>query len=293
MRSEEEVITQILQFANDEQDIRLVAMNGSRVNKNIPADSFSDYDVVFFTDDVIKYTKNKDFLKQFGEILIMTAPDDNDLFPPTFNEGEGFIYLVLFTDGVRIDMQFRKLAFAHAYINEDSLTRVLLDKDKRIKTEIIPSDRNYHVRKPSEHTFQSCVDEFWWQYLNTIKSHLRGEFLLAVFYLNLTRNELNRLLVWKAASEESFDKSYGKEHHKMLDVISADTKNKLLQTFDTTSAMKLIRSLKLAGELFQQEIQIVGSSLGFSAKDHSGVVPAYLTAHGKTEEEVFYIKENY
>ena len=40
MRSEDQVLKQILDFANHDENIRVVVMNGSRVNPNIKKDIF-------------------------------------------------------------------------------------------------------------------------------------------------------------------------------------------------------------------------------------------------------------
>lgn len=55
MKTENQMMDLLIQFAKENQDIRLFAMNGSRVNPKIPDDSFKDYDVVFFTDNITKY----------------------------------------------------------------------------------------------------------------------------------------------------------------------------------------------------------------------------------------------
>lgn len=51
MRTENEVLTQLLDFANNEDKVRAVILNGSRVNPNLEKDIFCDYDVVFSVTD--------------------------------------------------------------------------------------------------------------------------------------------------------------------------------------------------------------------------------------------------
>lgn len=38
---------------------------------------------------------------------------------------------------------------------------VLLDKDSRLEREIIPTDQEYHIKKPSARSFDDCCNEFW------------------------------------------------------------------------------------------------------------------------------------
>lgn len=45
MRNEKEVLNQLLSFASNNDMVRAVLLNGSRVNPKVEKDIFSDYDV--------------------------------------------------------------------------------------------------------------------------------------------------------------------------------------------------------------------------------------------------------
>ena len=45
MRSEKQIYEMILNFAKSDERIRMVTLEGSRTNVNIPADDFQDYDI--------------------------------------------------------------------------------------------------------------------------------------------------------------------------------------------------------------------------------------------------------
>ena len=47
------------------------------------------------------------------------------------------------------------------YLKGDKLIKVLIDKDCRIKRDIVPTDIDYHVRKPSAREYDDCCNEFW------------------------------------------------------------------------------------------------------------------------------------
>ena len=50
MRSEKEVYDIVLNFAKTDKRIRMVTLEGSRTNTNIPPDDFQDFDITFFVD---------------------------------------------------------------------------------------------------------------------------------------------------------------------------------------------------------------------------------------------------
>lgn len=80
MRTETEIMTLILEQAKLSQHIRIVAMNGSRVNKEIEKDSMQDYDIAFIVDNLEYFINHQSWLEPFGKVLMMQRPDDFTLF---------------------------------------------------------------------------------------------------------------------------------------------------------------------------------------------------------------------
>jgi aminoglycoside 6-adenylyltransferase len=133
MRSEKEMLDLILHVAENDDNIRAVIMNGSRVNPHAKKDPFQDFDIVYFVRDVEPYKRNKTFISPFGDLMIMQTPEDM-IDPPAENDGH-YTYLMQFLDGNRIDLSLYSLDTIQSNI-ADSLTVVLLDKDH-----LIPSCR--------------------------------------------------------------------------------------------------------------------------------------------------------
>ena len=98
MRTAQEVMDAILGFAEENDNIRMVGMEGSRVNRNIPRDSFQDFDVTYFVTDSGQLTGDDGWLSRFGKIVMMQKPEDMELFPP---EEPGYSYLMIFEYGWR------------------------------------------------------------------------------------------------------------------------------------------------------------------------------------------------
>ena len=126
MRSEQEMLELIVDTAKKDERIRAVIMNGSRANPNAPRDPFQDFDIVYVVADVAPFGHNYEWIKRFGEIMIMQMPEDMQDPPPS--QDGGFTYLMQFTDGNRIDLMIYPLAKLHER-GKDSLSVILLDKD--------------------------------------------------------------------------------------------------------------------------------------------------------------------
>lgn len=252
-------------FFNENDDLRVFGMNGSRTNPNVVDDKFKDYDVVFFTDKVDKYVADRSFMKVFGEILLATEPGHDGLYLPEPLDVDGrHNFLVLYQSGLRIDWQFRPLKQLKGYLKEDTLTRIVGDKDGRVAKSLHPNDRQYWLGRPSEKTFNSSVKEFWWEFVNTLKAAIRQENFLAQFYLNLTREELIRMLTWGVATSHGFERSYGKENQQTLKLLSPKIQRQVLATYDTSSLTAIYAALKAMGQLENTALKLVGDKLSFN-----------------------------
>jgi aminoglycoside 6-adenylyltransferase len=204
MRHEKQVFEQLLAFAQEHENIRAVAMNGSRVNPNAPQDFFCDYDIVYYCDDPFPFLIDRSWIPYFGDLVIL---QQNDWESHGLN---AFIFLLLFSDGVRIDLSFDQLPNL-AYLSEDTLTRVLLDKDGRIAALPPAADTGYYPAKPTRKEFDEAVNEIFWCSNNLAKGIWRGE-LSYVKYMQdvVIREAFLKLLEWYAAMLHGWQVSPGK-----------------------------------------------------------------------------------
>src|SRR5687768_13179235 len=113
MRGEQEMLELIVSTAKNDDRIRAVMLNGSRVNPNAPRDIFQDFDVTYFVTDLDSFTKDHTWIERFGEIMILQMPEAME-DPPPMNDGH-FAYLTQFTDGNRIDLTLFPLAKLHEF----------------------------------------------------------------------------------------------------------------------------------------------------------------------------------
>ena len=144
MMSEKQVYDTILNFAKMDERIRMVTLEGSRTNINIPPDDFQDYDITFFVTDMQSFINDDNWLNVFGERLILQKPEDMELFPA---EEKGFSYLMLFTDDVKIDLTLLPLDlideyFRNFFVNQ-AITLGILGIKKKIIKILIQSKRQF------------------------------------------------------------------------------------------------------------------------------------------------------
>ncbi|MCH1624375.1 aminoglycoside 6-adenylyltransferase [Fredinandcohnia quinoae] len=212
MRSEKEMLEMIVGIADNDERIRAVYMNGSRTNTNAPKDIFQDYDIVYVVTETSSFIEDENWISLFGDLLMLQEPDKNDL---GCNEEIDFTrsygYLMLFSDGNRIDLHIEtKEAMRDGY-GVDKLTVPLLDKDNLLPVIPPPTDIDYHVKRPTELRYVSCCNEFWWCLQNVAKGLWRDELPYAKQMLELpVRNALDEMVSWWIGKEHDFEISTGK-----------------------------------------------------------------------------------
>ena len=134
MRTEQEMMDLILTFAENDARIRVVGMEGSRTNVNVPKDRFQDYDITYIVTDMGSFIQDDGWLDYFGKRIIMQKPEAMELFPPEL--GNWFSYLMLFEDGNRIDLTLVPIDELELYLHSDTLLTVLLDKMEEFQSNL-------------------------------------------------------------------------------------------------------------------------------------------------------------
>jgi len=276
MRSEQEIMDLVLNFARNEERIRVVLMNGSRVNKNVKRDILQDFDIACLVREVDPYKRNDNVVNYFGEMMILQTPEDMKDPPPT-DDGH-YAYLMQFMDGNRIDLSFYSLDRLDDALN-DSLTVVLLDKDNIVKELPPPSDRDYLPTKPTEKLFQDCCNEFWWCSPYVAKGLWRQELTYAKYMLDvvLREEQLMKMLTWYFGIKTDFKKSPGKFGKYIKNEVEPDIWMAFEKTYSDANVDNTWEALFAMGNLFRRIANEVASVYNFKyPQDDDERVTEYL-----------------
>jgi aminoglycoside 6-adenylyltransferase len=257
MRNEIEVFTQILAYADNNDGIRAVILNGSRVNPNVSKDRFCDYDVVFAVTDPNKFLYNQEWIKYFGDLIMM---QQNNM---SKGHEERYIFLMLFTDGVRIDLSFLRVETINDHI-DDSLTKVLLDKDKVIKSAEPASDRSYWTNKPTQKEFAETINDIWWCSTNVAKGLWRGELPYAKYMMDvIVRNHIVHLLQWQVGMNNDWRINTGLAGKWLSKFLSAELWEAFISTYSGADYEDIWTALFETGRLTRKVGQEIADQLGF------------------------------
>lgn len=277
MRTQQQVYDTILKFAQADERIRVVTLEGSRTNVNILPDEFQDYDITFLVTEMESFTADDAWLDIFGKRLILQKPEDMELFPA---EEKGYSYLMLFEDDVKIDLTLLPLDLLEEYFTWDKLVKVLLDKDCRIGQPPVPTDIDYHLKRPTTRMFDDCCNEFWNTVPYVVKGLCRGEILFAIDHMNeVVRKELLRMISWKVGMEHGFGFSLGKNDKFLRRYVSEELWERLMSTYRMDSDENMWRALEECMALFREVSKETAQRLSCCYPSYDEKITAYVLRH--------------
>jgi len=254
MRTEEEMFDLILQTAINDDKIVAVTMFGSRADKNAPKDIFSDYDICYVVDDIDSFVSDEKWLSRFGEFMFWGMPLET--------EGHRF-YILQFTDGNRIDLNIYPKDLAHLCV-KSSMSTVLLDKNNLFTKIDEASDKDFHIKKPTELEFLKTCFTFWCTCPDVAKGLWRGQILYALGKVEKTlRPDLMKMLDWYIGVNTDFSISTGKNYKYFDKYLSEDIWESLISTYTKADIKSIWKSLFITCELFGKIAVSVADSLSF------------------------------
>ena len=262
MRNEQEMLELIIDTAKRDGRIRAVILNGSRANPNAPRDFFQDFDIIYIVTDVAPFRNAFEWIKRFGEIMIMQMPEVMQ-DPPASNDG-GFSYLMQFMDGNRIDLGIYPITKVNE-LKKDSLSVLLLDKDGILGSIAPTSEENYLPRPPTSKALSNCCNEFWWVCPYVGKGLWREEITYAKYMMDqFVREQLLKMLTCHIGINTRFTRNPGKFGKYFQHYLEPELKNMLQKTYADAGYDNTWEALFMMGNLFRIAAVHVADHFGFS-----------------------------
>ncbi|MEI2401814.1 aminoglycoside 6-adenylyltransferase [Niallia taxi] len=253
IRTEQEMHELILSVAKGDNRIRAVYMNGSRANPKVKKDILQDYDIVYVVTKTGLFIENEAWIHVFGELIMLQEPDRMDLAAGLeVDVSRSYSYLMLFTDGNRIDLHIEtKEAMLEQY-GKDSLTIPLLDKDGILPEIPFASDHSYYVKEPTAIRYFHVCNEFWWCQQNVAKGIWRKEIPYAKNMAEtIVRPMLDEMVSWWIGMNHNFQVSSGKMGKYFHEYLPEEYWDMYRQTYGDSSDENMWQSLFMMNDLFR------------------------------------------
>jgi aminoglycoside 6-adenylyltransferase len=275
MRQAQAIYDAVLTFAQQEDAVRAVILNGSRANPDAPPDIFQDYDILCAVSDMEPLLRDRSWIERFGERIIMQTPDE---MSPGEQPRDSFAFLMLFTDGVRIDLTLHPTVRI-ASMPLDRHHRILLDKDGIAGALYAADIADYTLEPPTAAQYAACCNEFWWVSTYVAKGLWRGQLPYARAMLEgPVRDALHSMLSWWIGIQSGFSAdpgTCGKYFERHLPALMWE---RYRETCAAASPQDLWQALAAMGGMFREAAGDVAHAVGHSyPMQDDERVSAYLT----------------
>jgi aminoglycoside 6-adenylyltransferase len=256
MRSPETVFAQLSAFAQGHAAVRLLLLTGSRANPLHAPDLLSDYDVVVSVTGSAPDASGDGWLATFGSVLLQQRPES----PPGTST-----WLVVFSDGTRIDFTFAPCERVADALAGEPYVRVLLDKDGRGAVAADAPQTAGAVGPPTAEQFAACCNEFWWVAPYVAKGLWRGQIPYARHTFEwFVRAELERMLVWRAAHAHGWRWNPGGYNKHLQSGLPADLWAAYLRTCADAGPAAQWAALEAACDLMHEVAHSLAAALGYT-----------------------------
>ncbi len=254
----EKLFEKIVTWANAEDAIRAMIIEGSRARHDHTVDQFSDYDLNLYVTDVTHYTGNDTWIEQIGPIWAMEKEADPDGVSSR---------LVLFEGGHDIDFKLVPIGILHEFVRRQTLPddyqrgyEVVLDKEGLTARLPQPSYKAVPKKKPSEEEFLYAVNVFWFELFHLVKYLHRDELWCVKVRDSSIKKRLLQMIEWHAQARHNWDYDtwiVGKHMQSWVEAEIWQAFGGIFARFDKEDSWRAVCALmplyhRLAGETARQ-----------------------------------------
>ena len=269
MKDNHDVISRLVQWAEQRDSVRAMLLTSTRAIPNAPVDIFSDYDVVLVVEDIHPFFEDRSWLEDFGEVLVV-------YWDPIYSDPdygiEKFANVTQYADGLKIDFTLwpvellRKIIQAPAVTAElDAGYRILLDKENLTDGMKPPTYTAYIPVPPTNEVYQKMIEEFFSDAPYVAKCLWRDELLPAKWCLDYDMKHvyLRPMLEWRMELDHDWSvrtSALGKGLKKRL---PPEIWSQLERTYVGADIADNWEALFHTMALFRQVAIEVGEALGY------------------------------
>lgn len=211
--SNEEVLQQLVQWADEQPSVRAVILTSSRAIPHAQTDAFSDYDVILALTDVKPFYENRNWLEAFGRVLALYRD------PLILDRGfQRSAYVTQYEDSLKIDFSLWPVELLRQIVSEPQLTpefdagyQVLLDKDHLTDGLKPPTYASYIPKRPAEAEYQAIIESFFLDTAYVAKFLWRDDLVAAKYILDhsLKHDHLLVVLGWRIETDHQWSLKLG------------------------------------------------------------------------------------
>ncbi len=267
MQARDEKLKAIINWSENNKEVRAVLLTSSLVNPLAPVDDLSDLDIELIFGDNTLYVTDHNWTYHFGTPIAMVEEDERN-----FNNKHA-MKMVLYEDGIKVDFKLYSATPFLEEVNQEELPedwdigyKVMLDKDGITQHMKKPTYRVSIIKKPTEHYFKQVLNDFWWDTVYVAKSLVRDELFYAKFSAEtcIRKDYLIPLIEWYIASQYQWNITTNKHGRLFKKYLTAEMWKKIEQTFSGSKINENWSALFAMADMVAQMGRDVAGKLGYA-----------------------------
>jgi len=280
MRTGNQLLELIMNKAESDERIRAVTLNGSRAGKDALVDQYSDFDIAYFVTDVREFTKDKDWITYFGDILIVQYSMDWYSNPYDYSSKDTFVYLIQFGDGNRIDLSIVDISNMEKEKENKEPKIILMNKDNYEELVESNDESEFYTSEPTEMEFYNTCNEFRWLSIYITKGLCRKELYYAKYAYDVLIMEMfMKMLNWKIGIDNEFMITTGSHSRYLKRYLSDEEMTRVHSIFPNGSYDDIWTKLFIMYDYFHELEIIVDNRYDFKInKDETDRVRRFISA---------------
>ncbi|MEJ7901876.1 MAG: aminoglycoside 6-adenylyltransferase [Thermomicrobiales bacterium] len=262
----------VKEWARSRPDVQAVLVVGSRARIDVPADEYSDLDLVLFADDPDQLLDRDDWLADIGPV-VMSFVEGTAV--GAWRERRAIFEPMMDVDFSAVPSNLLDLDFAVAGpVTEiirpvvDRGFRILDDESGRLsRLYDLPVSPRLAWTLPTETMLTNLVLDFWYHAMWTTKKVLRGEILVARTCLDDSmKDKLLKVINWLAhLGKPDTDTWHGRRFFETWS--DHDIVETFHSTYGTATRTQILDDLSRTMDLFSQVARDAASRLGYPYPD--------------------------
>lgn len=243
MRNLEDELSKLIEFANNNDNIRALVLQGSFVNNKAPIDDFSDLDPLFYVKDINEFVSKDNWKGYFGK-PISYFHDEGD-----FNDKhKWYSRLTIYADGFKMDFGFLSIELAK-YANQMPLYKVYVDKDNIIPSPEVIDERKFYVQQPKKEEVLERINTFFFDTSYVVKSLARDEMFFEKYMEQVLKKKIYKLICWYIGIKHNFQVNTGNVGRYFKKYLTTDEWEMLLSTYPDSNKTNCARALLASYDL--------------------------------------------
>lgn len=268
MLSEQEMLTRLVQWAENQPSVRVLILTSTRAVPNATVDLLSDYDIILVATDILPFFEQRAWLEDFGSVLALYR--DPLLTDGTFSKSGN---IVQYEGGLKIDFTLWPVGLLQHIVSESQLPdeldagyRVLIDKDHLTDRLKPPTYKAYIPTPPTETRYREVIEVFFVDTAYMAKCLWRDDIVAAKFILEsmLRHEHLLPMLEWHMEIAHDWSLKPGPHGRRLKQWLRPDLWKRLKATYTGASPEANWEALFDMIALFRQAAVEVAAHLGFT-----------------------------